>query len=73
MPSPTKVPRSTMKELRALVSGLSLDGEEMENMGMLPMLSPVRVHGHLRAQLGVDQVGEGACALLTGRDPNGQL
>ncbi|GAB4820054.1 hypothetical protein N2152v2_007100 [Parachlorella kessleri] len=58
VPSPTKMPRgSAAKEVRALLAGLSLeDREEVEGRGTLAMLSPVRAHSHLRAQLGVDKV-----------------
>lgn len=62
VPSPTKVPHSTTKELRSLMSALSLEeedggaGAQAAMLGTLPMLSPVRAQGHLRAQLGVDKV-----------------
>lgn len=67
VPSPTKQPRGTAtKEVRALMADLSLeDREGQQGRGTLAMLSPVRTHGHLRAQLGVDKVsgvdeGDGA-------------
>ena len=70
VPSPTKAPRGTAtKELRALMEGLSLEdgaAEAQGPLGTLPMLSPVRAAGHLRAQLGVDKVrwGSGGAAGL---------